>query len=81
MEMLGMCDRILATRHPAHLRLQDEIAPIFAIDEENSDTLQVEFEAHYPKVVAGLREKEEKRRERKRKKEDSEDYGPLFNTE
>jgi hypothetical protein len=72
--------------HPAkayewELRLQDEIAPIFTIDEENSDTLRAEFEAHYPKVVADLREKEEKRRERKRKKEDSEDYGPLFDTE
>jgi methylase of polypeptide subunit release factors len=72
--------------HPAkayewELRLQDEIAPIFTIDEENSDTLRAEFEANYPKVVADLREKEEKRRERKRKKEDSEDYGPLFDTE
>lgn len=60
--------------HPAkayewELRLQDEIAPDFTIDEENSDTLRSQFEA-YPQLVADLREKEDKRRERKYKKTD-----------
>ena len=61
--------------HPAkayewELRLQDEIAPDFTIDEANSDTLRQQFEAENPERVADLREKEEKRRDRKRKKQD-----------
>lgn len=71
--------------HPAkayewELRLQDEIAPDFTIDEANSDALRSQFEADFPQLVADLREKEEKRRDRKRKKEDS-DGMSLFDTQ
>jgi hypothetical protein len=71
--------------HPAkayewELRLQDEIAPDFTIDEENSDTLRARFEVENLRLVADLREKEEKRRERKRGKEEEEEL-PLFQTE
>lgn len=62
-------------------RLQDEIAPDFTIDEEDSDELRAEFEAKYPQLVADLHEKEEKRRERKRKQDKPENYGPLFDVE
>lgn len=59
--------------HPAkayewELRLQDEIAPDFTIDEEGSDRNRLEFETNHPQLVADLREKEEKRRDRKYKK-------------
>jgi hypothetical protein len=70
--------------HPAkayewQLRLQDEIAPDFTIDEENSDALRSQFKAEYPQLVLELREKEEKRRARKRKKEDNDELlGSLF---
>ncbi|HEY9797039.1 MAG TPA: BREX-6 system adenine-specific DNA-methyltransferase PglX [Leptolyngbyaceae cyanobacterium] len=72
--------------HPAkayawELRLQDEISPDFTI-EENSDALRQEFEEKHPQLVEDLIEAEDKRRERKRKKEeDSEAYGPLFDSE
>lgn len=61
--------------HPAkayewELRLQDEIAPDFTIDEANSDALRQQFKDKNPERVADLKEKEEKRRERKRKKQD-----------
>ncbi|MBD2365303.1 BREX-6 system adenine-specific DNA-methyltransferase PglX [Anabaena minutissima FACHB-250] len=64
--------------HPAkayewELRLQDEIAPDFTIDETNSDQLRQEFIDNNPELVAELIEKEEKRRERKRKKQDQEE--------
>jgi hypothetical protein len=75
--------------HPAkayewELRLQDEIAPDFTIDEPGSDPSRQTFETDHPETVLELKEKEEKRRDRKRKKaasdrEDPEDdYGPLF---
>ena len=75
--------------HPAkayewELRLQDEIAIDFTIDEPHSDKYRQDFETHHPETVLELKEKEEKRRDRKRKKaasdgEDPEDdYGPLF---
>lgn len=72
--------------HPAkayewELRLQDEIAPNFTIDEENSNALCKTFEKEHPDLVKKLIEAEEKRRERKRKKEDQDDYGPLFEEE
>ena len=60
------------------LRLQDEIAPDFTIDEEDSNALRKTFEKEHPDLVEKLIEAEEKRRERKRKKEDKDDYGPLF---
>jgi hypothetical protein len=64
--------------HPAkayewELRLQDEIAPDFTIDEIDSEQLQQEFIDNNPELVAELEEKEEKRRERKRKKQDPEE--------
>jgi hypothetical protein len=59
--------------HPAkayewELRLQDEIAPDFTIDEQDSATHRQEFEEKHPQLVQQLIEKEEKRRERNRKK-------------
>jgi hypothetical protein len=61
--------------HPAkayewELRLQDEIAPDFTLNEADSDTRRQQSEAENPEQVADLREKEEKRRDRKRKKQD-----------
>ncbi len=53
------------------LRLQDEIAPDFRINEIDSDNLREEFETENPELVLELKEKEDKRRERKRKKEDT----------
>ena len=73
--------------HPAkayewELRLQDEIALDFTIDETDSDTFRQQFETEHPQTVIELKEKEEKRRERKRKKEDdTDDLGPLFDAE
>ena len=60
----------LAKAYEWELRLQDEIAPDFTIDEVNSDTLRQAFEEAYPDQVTALREKEEKRRDRKQKKQD-----------
>ena len=61
--------------HPAkayewELRLQDEIAPDFTIDETDSDTLRQQFETEHPDTVNELKLKEEKRRERKYKKQE-----------
>jgi hypothetical protein len=72
--------------HPAkayewELRLQDEIAPNFTINENERDRLRIEFETNHPQVVAMLKEKEEKRRDRKRKKAGGEDDSPLFEQE
>ncbi|MBR8839460.1 MAG: BREX-6 system adenine-specific DNA-methyltransferase PglX [Stigonema ocellatum SAG 48.90 = DSM 106950] len=64
--------------HPAkayewELRLQDEIAPDFTIDEIDSDQLRQKLIQQKPQLLAELREKEDKRRERKRKKQDPEE--------
>jgi hypothetical protein len=72
--------------HPAkayewELRLQDEIAPDFTIDELESDRLRMEFETNHPQVVLTLKEKEEKRRDRKRKKSGEDEELPLFEQE
>jgi len=61
--------------HPAkayewELRLQDEIAPDFTIDETNSNALRQQFETEQPDTVKELKLKEEKRRERKYKKKE-----------
>ena len=61
--------------HPAkayewELRLQDEIAPDFTIDETDSDTLRQQFETEHSDKVKELKSKEEKRRERKYKKKE-----------
>ena len=60
--------------HPAkayawELRLQDEIAPDFTIDETDSDQHRQQFETDNPKKVEELKAKEDKRRERKYKKQ------------
>jgi len=63
------------------LRLQDEIAPDFTIDEADSDACRHALFEHYPDVAEEIRETEDKRRERKRKKEAREGKppaGPLF---
>ncbi|WP_347239103.1 BREX-6 system adenine-specific DNA-methyltransferase PglX [Sphaerospermopsis sp. FACHB-1094] len=64
--------------HPAkayewELRLQDEIAPDFTIDEIDSHQLRKDFIDKNPELVEEIIEKEEKRRERKRKKQDQEE--------
>ena len=60
----------LAKAYEWELRLQDEIAPDFTIDEVNSDALRQAFEEAHPDQVVALREKEAKRRDRKQKKQD-----------
>ena len=63
------------------LRLQDEIAPDFTIDEADSDACREALFEHYPELAEEIRETEDKRRERKRKKEAREgksSAGPLF---
>jgi len=50
------------------LRLQDEIAPDFTLDESDSDACRAAFEAEHPKKVKALIAAEETRREKKRKK-------------
>jgi hypothetical protein len=75
---LAVAHRCFWYYHPAkayewELRLQDELAPNFTIDEVNSNELRQKFEQENPELVEELKEKEQKRRERKRKKEDFED--------
>ncbi|MEL6352960.1 MAG: BREX-6 system adenine-specific DNA-methyltransferase PglX [Cyanobacteria bacterium J06627_28] len=65
--------------HPAkayewELRLQDEIAPDFTIDEADSDTLRQQFESQHPDTIQELKAKEEKRRERKHKKQEKDQF-------
>jgi hypothetical protein len=54
------------------LRLQDEIAPDFTIDESDSDVCRAKLLFEHPDVVQDIRDKEMKRRERKAKKEGGE---------
>ena len=82
---LGVAHGCFWKYHPANaykweLRLQDEIAPDFTIDEEGSDAARATFEKDYPEKVKALIEAEEKRREKKKKKQTKEDgsAGPLF---
>jgi Eco57I restriction-modification methylase len=63
--------------HPAkayewELRLQDEIAPDFTIDETDSDTYRTKFETNHPDQVQDLRDKEANRRKKKYKKPEKE---------
>ena len=51
------------------LRLQDEIAPDFTIDESDSDRCRATLLLQHPDVVQDIRDKEMKRRERKAKKD------------
>ena len=72
---LAVAHSVFWNYHPAkayewELRLQDEIAPDFTIDEANSDPLRADFETNDPQLVSALREKEEKRRDRKYKQTD-----------
>ena len=62
------------------LRLQDEIASDFTIDEKGSDEARSAFEKEHPVKVEELVEAERKRRERnrKRRKKESASAGPLF---
>ena len=89
---LAVAHSVFWKYHPAkayewELRLQDEIAIDFTIDEPHSDQSRQDFETAHPETVLELKEKEEKRRDRKRKKaasdEDSDDndLGPLFGAE
>ncbi len=89
---LAVAHSVFWKYHPAkayewELRLQDEIAIDFTIDESGSDQARQTFETDHPETVLELKEKEEKRRDRKRKKaasdEDSDDndLGPLFSAE
>ncbi len=64
--------------HPAkafewELRLQDEIAPDFHIQEPDSQSLRDDFIRTHPDLVLELRQKEIKRRERKRNKQEQEE--------
>lgn len=70
--------------HPAvaykwELRLQDEIAPDFNIDEEDSDEHRARFLEEHPDEAKEILEKEMRRRELKSRGENDEDSaGPLF---
>jgi hypothetical protein len=56
------------------LRLQDEIAPDFTIDEQDSDTHRQTFETEHSEKVQELIAKEQKRRDTKRKKQQKLDF-------
>jgi len=51
------------------LRLQDEIAPDFTIDEDDSDACRAAFLRDHPENVVEIRDKERKRRKKKAKKD------------
>jgi hypothetical protein len=77
---LAVAHSVFWKYHPAkayewELRLQDEIAPDFHIQEPDSQSLRDEFIKGNPELVLDLRQKEQKRRERKKNKE--EDLLPL----
>lgn len=83
---LGVAHGCFWRYHPAkayqwELRLQDEIAPDFTIDEEGSDDARARFLAEHRDEAAEILTKETKRREKKRKKEGKDAggvSGPLF---
>ena len=65
------------------LRLQDEIAPDFTIDEDDSDAARRTFEESHPEKVVALVEAERKRRAKNKKKKQQKEAaspGPLFDT-
>ncbi len=68
------------TAYKWELRLQDEIAPDFTIDEEGSDAFRAAFETDHPDKAEELVVAEKKRRERKKKQQAKEagSAGPLF---
>ena len=82
---LGVAHGCFWKYHPENaykweLRLRDEIAPDFTINEEGSDEARIAFENEYPEKVEELVEAERKRREKNRKKREKESAsaGPLF---
>ena len=58
------------------LRLQDEIAPDFTINEDDSDAARRAFEEAQPEKVEALVEAERKRRAKNKKKQQKEAAGP-----
>ncbi len=82
---LGVAHGCFWKYHPENaykweLRVQDEIAPDFTIDEEGSDEARASFEKEQPEKVEALIEAERKRREKNKKKQAKEaaSPGPLF---
>ena len=91
---LGVAHGCFWKYHPAkayqwELRLRDEIAPDFTLDEADSDERRAAFERDHPEEVAALVADEHRRRERNRKKKAREEAkergdeaptvsGPLF---
>jgi hypothetical protein len=82
---LGVAHGCFWKYHPENaykweLRLQDEIAPDFTIDEEGSDAARAAFEKEHPEKVDALVEAESKRREKNKKKQEkkADSPGPLF---
>tara|TARA_R110002073_G_scaffold245043_3_gene407290 strand:- start:12793 stop:16701 length:3909 start_codon:yes stop_codon:yes gene_type:complete len=76
---LGVAHGCFWKYHPAvaykwELRLQDEIAPDFTIDEQDSDTHRQTFETEHSEKVQELIAKEQKRRDTKRKKQQKLDF-------
>ncbi|PZO41936.1 MAG: BREX-6 system adenine-specific DNA-methyltransferase PglX [Pseudanabaena frigida] len=72
---LAVAHRVFWKYHPAkayewELRLQDEIAPDFHIEEPDSQSLRDEFIKGNPELVKELEQKEKKRKERKKNKEE-----------
>ncbi len=70
---LGVAHGCFWKYHPAkayswELRLQDEIAPDFTIDEDGSDAYRAAFMKECPDEVAVIEQKERKRRKRKLEK-------------
>lgn len=59
------------TAYRWELRLQDEIAADFTLDEQDSDQARAKLEAEKPELVEELVKKEQKRREAKRRKQQS----------
>lgn len=71
---LAVAHRVFWKYHPAkayewELRLQDEIAPDFTLNENHSDQCRQTFIEQYPQTITELHAKEEKRRDRKYNKE------------
>jgi hypothetical protein len=88
---LGVAHHCFWKYHPAkayawELRLKDEIAPDFTIDEPGSDEARARYLADFPDEARATEEKERKRRERKGSKDQEDeqdeepggDDGPLF---
>ncbi|MCB9479332.1 MAG: hypothetical protein H6683_06590 [Deltaproteobacteria bacterium] len=82
---LGVAHGCFWKYHPAvayrwELRLQDEIAPDFTIDEEGSDEYRARFLKEHPEEAQDIYDKEMTRRKRNARRENDVDdgVGPLF---